>query len=345
MPDNINPLDPQYNSGVISSQPAQMPGQGTGGMPQPQPSASVSPGPSNSTVAPSQGTGVTLNQTVEQQIATLRQQAETAEARYNGMNARYQQDVATLRQQFSDFQTQMQQVLGAVQGFASGQRQPPVTNPQSLASTPSDNPLTGNTVTPQSPQGVTQPTAGPPVSSGNSTPDPAQQASLRELRLRLLNEYSQQGARGEGLNLHQFEQQIPLPAVGQNGALDLAVTTQAIDSLIGALQSARQAGAQAAVQEMRQGTVPGASTEPAPQQTQLQQDYARFQELKGLIGTPSFRDMPEPDKQKLRDEYAALLTTVGHFDPFINEPFVDPSQVAGRVRRQMMGFPGGGVMS
>jgi len=296
-----------------------------GGGPQPpaaQPSAPVHPAP-----ASNQGTSVmsvSVQPSMDQQVELLRQQAQQAEARYNGLNQRYQADVAALRQQFTEFGTQMQTVVQSLQGMGGGGAPPVTEQTPTPTPQPAPTPIQAQAPSPASP-------APTPVSQGN-------EATAREARLRLLIQMTQQGQPGEGMNPASLETFVPLSPLQADGTPDLDAQRQAISGVLDVLGATRRAGAAAAATEIQTGQLPGAAVSPPPAANPLQTKVNRLIELKGLVGTTPFRQMPGQQQDALRTEYTALLSEVGHLDPAINTPFPDPAEMIRQMGRQAGGL-------
>ena len=295
-----------------------------GGGPQPpaaQPSTPVHPAPANS-----QGTSVmsvSVQPSMDQQLELLRQQAQQAEARYNGLNQRYQADVAALRQQFTEFGSQMQSVVQALQGIGGGGA------PPADEQTPTNQPQPAPTSQAQAPSPSSP--APAPVSQGN-------EATAREARLRLLIQMTQQGQPGEGMNPASLEQFVPLSPLRADGTPDLDAQRQAISGVLDVLGASRRAGAEAAATEIQTGQLPGAAVSPPPATNPTQIKVNRLIELKGIVGAAPFRQLPGGQQDALRAEYTRLLSEVGHLDPNIRTPFPDPAEMI-----RQMGQAAGGL--
>lgn len=279
-----------------------VPGNVPGGDVTPQPSAAVPTSPDSMRLPPNP-------------LAQPRQGAEDWEARYKGLDRRYQEDRQEWEQQRTAFQQQMADFTAKMQTWEQQLKQP--------QAKPAPAPVSdGNQ---EAPQQTTK-------DSGDL------QKRLDELQAEryrdtLLFQMMQPGQPGHDLPLAMFRDNIPVhaPQVGEDGKLDDSKQRAAIENFIKGLRGVAGNSAQQTQQAMTQGWTPGSSPGvPAPQSREaLEAEYYRVKEEYGNLPA----DVSPEREAAVKARYYQLHEQVGRNLPGNTQPWMSGEELLRRVQQ------------
>jgi len=200
------------------------------------------------------------------------QQSTDWEARYNGLNRRYQEDRSTWDSQFKQFADK----LTALESRLS---QAPAPAPEPQAKAPTKHVSDGNEPAPQKTDSVLY--------------ERLAKAEAERYRDNLILEQY-----GNVPGLFLFRDNIPAlaPSVGDDGAVNDKAQRTEIDRFIKKLQGVTGNAAQQTQQAMVQGWTPGSA--PGPQPVTEQDEVAEYHKLMDLRGSPEFDQLPQRQQEE-----------------------------------------------
>ena len=251
------------------------------------------------------------------------------QASFEGLQRRYQADVTDTRQAVAALEQRLTQQADQLSQILN--RLNPA-QPQSSAPTqaqPAAQPAPAATPA----QGQGQPAT--PAATAETLMQQAMQMQAQTQRDMIILEMAREGQPGHGLPIETLRDHVPIvpPTQGANGQLDYSGQRAAVQRLIDALRGTQAQQQAQAGAELAAGRTPGGSVPAAPPSGSTQQQaFERFQHLKGYLGSPEARALPQPEKDKLFKEYYDLLSRVGHLDPAVSMPYLNAQDVFRQVQ-------------